>query len=530
MPEAGLKRVLACLDDPAALEALRTAAAPAEICLAGDAESARCLCRQQPPDVVVVEGPAARQVLAAMAGDEYAPPVVVLATQAFLPVGTWIEQGAFACCGSPAELGAWLAAAARYRELQLENRLIRQESERIHRDLLTSYGDTSGQLLESERKYAALINDASEAILLVDIDSGRILEVNRKAEELTGRSKQELASLHLTDLLSSLTEPTIEQAFLQARQAASLVYQNARLQGAGGKTLTVDVSASRVSYSRHQVMQCICHDVTDREQLEAELREKLERSNAQLVQQEKMAALGALVAGIAHDMHTPIGTITSNSDVLARSLARLRELIQGQACPESFRSHPDVKRVVGIVEDISKVNQLASERIVAIVRSLRTFARLDEAEVRSCSIHECLDSTLTLVHHELKNRIKVDRQYGDIPPVQCHSNQLNQVFMNLLVNAAHAIQGNGSVSIRTSTEGGVVKIRISDSGSGIPPEILSRVFDPGFTTKGVGVGTGLGLAICQRIIQDHRGRIDVETEVGRGTTFIITLPIEWKSV
>jgi two-component system NtrC family sensor kinase len=255
----------------------------------------------------------------------------------------------------------------------------------------------------------------------------------------------------------------------------------------------------------------------------------LQRSNNQLIQQEKMAALGALVAGIAHDMHTPIGTITSNSDILSRSLARLRDLISSDCCPDSFRKNPDVVRVVNIVEEISKVNQLASDRIVGIVRSLRNFARLDEAEVRKADIHEALESTLTLIHHELKSRITVIREYGDIPQIDCHPNQLNQVFMNILVNAAHAIRGSGAITIRTFREGGSVKVQISDTGSGIPPDVLPKIFDPGFTTKGVGVGTGLGLAICYKIVQDHKGRIDVETEVGRGTTFTITLPIEWKT-
>lgn len=252
------------------------------------------------------------------------------------------------------------------------------------------------------------------------------------------------------------------------------------------------------------------------------------RLQEHMVQQEKMAALGALVAGIAHDMHTPIGTMTSNSDILSRSLGRLRELIAGETCPETFRNNPELVRVVKIVDEITKINQLASDRIISIVRSLRNFARLDEAEVRETNLHECIDSTLTLVHHELKNRITIKKEYGQIPPVPCHANQINQVFMNILVNASHAIQGNGTVTIRTSREGDWVTIQISDTGSGIPAENLRRIFDTGFTTKGAGVGTGLGLAICSKIIQDHHGKIEVESEVGRGTTFTIRLPVEWK--
>lgn len=248
-----------------------------------------------------------------------------------------------------------------------------------------------------------------------------------------------------------------------------------------------------------------------------------------LVQQEKMAALGALVAGIAHDMHTPIGTLTANSDILSRSLGRLRELIAGETCPETFRNNPELVRVVKIVDEITKINQLASDRIISIVRSLRNFARLDEAEVRETNLHECIDSTLTLVHHELKNRIAIKKEYGQIPPVACHPNQINQVLMNILVNASHAIQEKGTVTIRTFRDGEWVKVQITDTGSGIPAENLHRIFDTGFTTKGAGVGTGLGLAICCKIIQDHNGKIEVESEVGRGTTFTLRLPVEWKT-
>ena len=129
------------------------------------------------------------------------------------------------------------------------------------------------------------------------------------------------------------------------------------------------------------------------------------------------------------------------------------------------------------------------------------------------------------MHHELKNRAVVKKEYGDIPHIQCHPNQINQVFMNLLVNASQAFQEKGEITIRTYREGDIVSVQISDNGVGIPPDNLQRIFDPGFTTKGVGVGTGLGLSICFKIAQDHGGRIDVESELGKGSTFTIRLPV-----
>ncbi|HYM13382.1 MAG TPA: ATP-binding protein [Bryobacterales bacterium] len=394
---------------------------------AASAEAARAILEksfleQNPPDVVVLDAAAAVQLAPDIAGREDAPPVIVVGAPAEV----------FACLSSPAELPSAIGAALRYRRLQMENKLIREESERIHAEMLASYGKVWEHSHELEEEV-----------------KNRTTELRRYAEDL---------------------ERQVE-----------------------------------------------------------ERSEALQRSRAQLVEQDKMAALGALVSGIAHDMHTPIGTITSNSDVLVRSLARLREVIASEACPEAFRNNADLKRVLGVIEEISRVNQLACERIIGIVRSLRNFARLDEAEVRSTDLHEGIESTLTLVHHELKNRITVNKEFGDIPRVPCHSNQLNQVFMNMLVNASHAIGGKGAITIRTFRDGDMVKIQIADTGSGIPPENLQRIFDTGFTTKKAGVGTGLGLAICRKIIEDHHGKIEVESEVGRGTTFTISLPVEWKA-
>jgi PAS domain S-box-containing protein len=545
-------RILLFSADPAAQQAV---AAAGELLQAADPEALRRLLRAEDPDVVVTDAGAAADLLAEISAEDYPPPVIVLGTAAGSEdQRRLIDAGAFAGLDSVDDLAAALALAFRYRRLQMENKLIRAESDLIHTELLTSFGTVSEHshvleaevkrrtqdLQESEQKYRALINDANEAILLVEMDSARILEVNNKAAELTGIPADKLVGLDLTELIAPEERAALEQACCQVRESGSMVQNNVTVRRPQGEPVTVDMSASRIRYAGHEVMQCICHDVTDRKRLEAHLRNyteelerqveerssALQRSNAQLLQQEKMAALGALVAGIAHEMHTPIGTITSNSDILTRSLNRIHDLIGSENCPEPFRSNPDLTRVIGIVDEISRVNQLACDRIIAIVRSLRNFARLDEAEVKSADLHEGIESTLTLVRHELKNRITVEKQFGDIPQIQCHPNQLNQVFMNMLVNASHAIRGNGTITIRTFRENDVVKVQISDTGGGIKPEHLAKIYDPGFTTKGVGVGTGLGLSICYKIIQDHKGRIDVESKIGEGTTFTITLPLQ----
>jgi PAS domain S-box-containing protein len=251
---------------------------------------------------------------------------------------------------------------------------------------------------------------------------------------------------------------------------------------------------------------------------------ELRDTQSALVQSEKMASLGNLVAGVAHEINTPVGSINSNGDVMVRALGKLRGLLD--LAPSEVRENRELTRTLSVLENIGEVNQTACERIVRIVRSLRNFARLDEAERKTVDLHEGLESTLTLVHHELKNRIEVVRDYGEIPEVECFPNQLNQVFMNMLVNASQAIHGNGTITIKTSVHGDDhVTISFLDTGVGIEPENLNKIFDPGFTTKGVGVGSGLGLSICYKIVEEHGGRIDVTSKIGRGTMFTVTLPV-----
>src|SRR5215471_8835244 len=239
---------------------------------------------------------------------------------------------------------------------------------------------------------------------------------------------------------------------------------------------------------------------------------------SQLIQSEKMAALGLRVAGVAHEINTPMGAIHSNNDIMTRAVGKVRKLLE--PAPDN-----EIRRLLDILGEVCRNNEIAAERIMKIVRSLKNFARLDEAERKKVNIHEGIDSTLTLLRHQLRNRIRIVKCFGDIPEVECFPNQLNQVFMNILVNAAQAIKGRGTITVKTSRCEDSIKIAISDTGVGIPAEQLPKIFDPGFTTKGVGVGTGLGLSICYKIIQDHHGRIEVESSTA-GTTFTITLPLQ----
>ncbi|MBD3166518.1 GHKL domain-containing protein [bacterium] len=263
------------------------------------------------------------------------------------------------------------------------------------------------------------------------------------------------------------------------------------------------------------------------------LMEQLERTNrelrdtqAQLTQSEKMASLGMLTAGVAHEINTPVGAIHASQNTLHSALEKLRGLLK-EEYGEGFEEKPQAKRVLRVLEDSAGVIQQGSKRVNEIVKRLRSFARLDEAELKAVNINEGLEDTLVMVYHELKDNIEVVKDYGDIPAFNCFPGLLNQVFLNLIMNAVQAMdESGGTLTLQTRHEESRASIRISDTGTGIREDNLSKIFDPGFTTKGVGVGTGLGLSIVYRIVEQHNGKVTVESMKGEGTTFTVVLPMD----
>jgi signal transduction histidine kinase len=261
-------------------------------------------------------------------------------------------------------------------------------------------------------------------------------------------------------------------------------------------------------------------------ELECERKQKeLRDSQIELVQMEKMAALGSLSAGLVHELNAPVAAINSNNDVIELTLQKLDELIKSLPRLNATETDSQLRELMTIAWDSLRTNRLACERIIKFVHSVRNFSRLDESDRKQADVEECIESTLTLLAHELRGRISVVKEYGETPEIECYPNQLGQVFMNILLNAAQAIEGEGEIRIRTWIEAGDVRIAVSDTGRGIPPDIQARIFDPGFTTKKAGVGSGLGLSICRKIIDNHHGRIELQSEVGRGSTFTVVLPV-----
>lgn len=247
---------------------------------------------------------------------------------------------------------------------------------------------------------------------------------------------------------------------------------------------------------------------------------------AQMVTQARLATLGMLVAGLAHEINTPLGAITSNHDVLRRALEKLQVILEDEVVePHEL---DEVRRIVRAVDSIMRVNDMAVERMVELVRSLRTFGRLDRAEMDFADLHEGLDSTLAILGHELRS-LTVVRQYGTLPPVECQPHQVNQVFMNLLLNARQATPDGGTITIRTEARPDGVSVHIADTGAGITPANLRRLFEPGFTTKGGRIGMGLGLVICRQIVEGHGGRVTVRSTPGVGTEFTVALPLRQRN-
>jgi len=263
---------------------------------------------------------------------------------------------------------------------------------------------------------------------------------------------------------------------------------------------------------------------------------ELEASHAQILQGEKMASIGQLAAGVAHEINNPTGFVLSNLNTLEKYASRLTEFINDQSkaiesptdgCIQELAEKKKTMKIDYIHDDIKDLISESidgADRIKNIVQNLKSFARVDESDLMMADINECIESTLNIVWNELKYKSEVFKDYGTLPLINCYPQQLNQVFMNLLINASQSIEKQGEIRIKTWNGDGMIHVSISDTGAGIPEDKMNRIFEPFFTTKAVGMGTGLGLSISYDIVKKHNGEIKVDSEVGKGTTFNVTIP------
>lgn len=440
------------------------------------------------------------------------------------------------------------------REIQrLKFRQDSLENERLRQEKALQSSQLEREKLEKERAEQALslaqqqyeTESTSQALLLAK----RQLEAEQKDRQITQLEKEqsqqalELAEerlkLEIKDREIALSAKDQAQQDLKFQQK-EFDFQNRQARlfrrfSLGGLLLflVIVVLLYRVIRIRRKANTKLSAQKKELEDLLADLK----KTQAQLVQSEKMASLGQLTAGIAHEINNPLNFVSTNARALKMDLEEVNELLEEVHTLQQDGSSRQVGRVVEKIRDMDteflkkEMNELIASiergttRTQHIVSGLRIFSRNTEGPFQGADLHEGLDSTLTILNSKLKNRIEVLKDYGQLPLVNCQLDKLNQVFMNILSNAIEAIEGEGKIIIQTRPKGKGVEIRIKDSGTGIPESIRKRIFEPFFTTKAIGQGTGLGLSISYGIIEQHDGCIKVESEEGKGTEFIINLPV-----
>lgn len=242
---------------------------------------------------------------------------------------------------------------------------------------------------------------------------------------------------------------------------------------------------------------------------------ELKETQVQLINSEKMASLGHLIAGVAHEINTPIGSINANNSLIDKVLQKLNVQVGDKN-----------SELLSMIKTANEIDKEAIKRISKIVLSLKKFVRLDEAELQDADINSELNLTLNLIRHETKNRIKITKNYSEIPLLKCYPNMLNQAFMNILMNAIQSIEGEGEITLSTFADENNLFVKIKDTGCGMDENVKKNIFTPGFTTKGVGVGTGIGLAISYKIVEKHNGKFLVSSTPNLGSEFVVVLPIK----
>ena len=368
----------------------------------------------------------------------------------------------------------------------------------------------ANQVIESDvfRTRLSAIVDSGETQDLLHLCDGQVFEATSRPQFLGEQIIGRVFGFH------DITERTLaEQALLESRN----MLEERVL------TRTADLNAANETLLQEKERQ-----VT--------LIHKLEEAQNHLLQSERMASIGQLAAGVAHEINNPIGFVNSNLGSLQRYVNNVLKLVSTYEAAEnllpteSLQAISEVKDEIDLEflrEDIASLLAETLEglqRVTRIVRDLKDFSHVDESERQWADLELGLESTLRVVWNELKYKANVVKEFAGIAQIECFPFQLNQVFMNLLVNAAHAIESNGTITVRTGQDDTQVWVEVQDTGKGIKPEHLSRIFEPFFTTKPVGKGTGLGLSLAYGIVQKHDGKIEVQSEVGKGTCFKVVLP------
>ena len=369
-------------------------------------------------------------------------------------------------------------------------------------------------LRESEERYRQIVEATTDGIIKLDL-LALIDFVNGRFAEMLGYERGELIGMSVFDLMIPAAKGIAAEAFQIRRQsvkdAVDITFSHK-----DGTEIWVNLAGTPLfdGEGAHVGNVAVVRDVTEQKKLQS-----------QLMVSDRMASVGTLAAGVAHEINNPLAAVIANLDFIAESLGRP----VGDGVPAVTPAKSDawlLEEIKGPLEDARE----AAQRVRFIVRDLKIFSRSPVDEPRGAvNVKAIMESSLRMAWNEIRHRAHLVKNYGPVPGVHANEARLGQVFLNLIVNAAQALpEGraeHNEIRVNTRLDGGRVLIEVSDTGPGIPPEIIGRIFDAFFTTKAVGVGTGLGLAICHRIVTDMGGELTVESEVGKGTTFRVALPI-----
>ncbi len=418
--------------------------------------------------------------------------------------------------------------------------------------------DTSEQFLAEQalQQAADIVDNMQVGIYIYHLedmeDDGtlRMISANPASEKLTGVQPSEVIGKTLDENFPGLREKGIPQKYAEVIRSQEpweiedIYYGDDRVISAAFSVKAFPLPNNQVGVSFENIM--------GRKKIENEIRaknEELEKNLArikemhiQLVMSEKMASLGEITAGVAHEIKNPLNFITGTIEPLKRDISDLLEVLEKYESViadlhlqeafyevDSFKSEIEFDFLLSEIHKLMEGISEGSNRTKEIVKSLGSFSRKGDDKFVMHNIHEGIDSTLILLGNKIKNKITIHKEYGDTPEIECLPDRLNQVFMNILSNAIQAIDENGEIFIKTKSEGSNVIIQIRDSGKGMTDEVQKRVFEPFYTTKGMGKGTGLGLSISYSIVEQHNGKIDISSEPSKGTEFIITLPVQQKA-
>ena len=384
------------------------------------------------------------------------------------------------------------------------------------------------QVCDGKRQWEETMDCIDDLVMVID-DQKKIRRYNRSVEKMLGLSSQNILQAEWRSLLKKggvtfSPEDRKECHFAQTDRwflIKKYDFQNTASNSGKWNVITL-------------------HDRTESRRMTLDLEKthaELKATQGQILQSEKMASIGQLAAGVAHEINNPIGFVKSNLNSFGKHVALLTKFIDKQeqlirelakeAAPNliaQLRKEAKVDFILEDIHDLQTESLEGIERVSNIVQDLKSFSRVDQAAFSEVDLNECLRSTLNIVINELKYKATIEQDLTDIPMIFCYPQQLNQVFLNLLVNAGHAIEEKGTIRIRSWQDKDSVYISISDTGCGIPEANLTHLFEPFFTTKEVGKGTGLGLSISYDIVKKHRGKIIVDSQIGSGTTFTIQLP------